>query len=120
MQFFVNEIKLIYEQLRYKCSVTCANPGIVYREVSRMKNYEKKEKNIPLSENKGIYITYVWDEGASQHALQAGDIILSADGQDITSSDTFRKIFYLHNPGDTIDLTYLREGENRSVSLMTK
>ena len=116
----VNEMKLIYEQLRYKGSVTRANPGIVYREVSRMKSYEKNEMGIPLSENTGICVSYVWDEGASQHALQAGDIILSADGQDITSSDTFRKIVYSHNPGDTIDLTYLREGETYSVSLMTK
>lgn len=116
----VNEMKLIYDQLRYKGSVTRANPGIVYREVSKMKSYEKNEMNIPLSENTGIYVSYVWDEGASQHALQAGDIILSADGQDIASSDTFRKIVYSHNPGDTIDLTYLREGETYSVSLMTK
>lgn len=116
----VNEMKLIYEQLRYKGSVTRANPGIVYREVSRMRSYEKNEMDIPLYEDTGIYVSYVWDEGASQHALQAGDIILSADGQDITSSDTFRKIVYSHNPGDTIELTYLREGETGSVSLMTK
>ena len=116
----VNEIKLIYEQLRYKGSVTRANPGIVYREVSKMKSYEKNELNIPLSNDTGLLITYVWDEGASQHALQNGDIIINADGQDIVSAETFRKIIYSHNPGDTIDLTYLREGETYSVSLMTK
>lgn len=116
----INEIKLIYDQLLYKGSVTRGNPGIVYREVSYMESYEKNQLDIPLDQSTGMLVTYVWDEGASQHTLKAGDVILSADEEELTTAQVFRKVLYSHNPGDTVDLVYLSDGEKHSISLMLK
>lgn len=116
----INEAKLVYEQLRYKGSVTRGNPGIVYREVADLKSYEKNELGIPLDQSTGMLVTYVWDEGASQHTLKAGDVIMSADGEELNSAQVFRKVLYSHNPGDTLDLKFYSEGETHSVSLMLK
>lgn len=116
----INEAKLVYEQLLYKGSVTRGNPGIVYREVSYMESYEKNQLDIPLDQNTGMLVTYVWDEGAAQHTLKAGDVILSADGEELTTAQVFRKVLYSHNPGDTVDLVYLSSGEQHSISLMLK
>ncbi|MGM9940792.1 MAG: S1C family serine protease [Bulleidia sp.] len=116
----VNEIRMVYEQLRFKGSVTRANPGIVYREVSDLKVYERSHMNIPLDQVSGLLVTYVWDEGAAQHTLRAGDVLLKADGEELTNANVFRRILYSHNPGDTVDLTFLSDGEERTVSLMLK
>ena len=116
----INEAKLVYDQLLYKGSVTRGNPGIVYREVSYMESYEKNQLDIPLDQNTGMLITHVWDEGAAQHTLKAGDVILSADGESLTTAQVFRRILYSHNPGDTVDLVFLSDGEQHSISLMLK
>ena len=116
----INEVKLIYDQLIYKGSVTRGNPGIVYREVSYMESYEKNQLDIPLDQSTGMLVTYVWDEGAAQHTLQAGDVILSADGEELTTAQAFRKVMYSHNPGDTVDLVFLSDGEKHSISMMVK
>ena len=62
----------------------------------------------------------MWDEGAAQHTLKAGDVILSADGESLTTAQVFRRILYSHNPGDTVDLGFLSDGEQHSISLMLK
>lgn len=116
----VNEMRLVFEQLNFKGSVTRANPGIVYREVSDLKTYERSQLNIPLDLSGGLLVTYVWDEGAAQHTLKAGDVLLKADGEELTGSNVFRRILYSHNPGDTVELKYMSDGEERDIALMLK
>jgi serine protease Do len=49
--------------------------------------------------------------------LQAGDIILSANGQTITSAQDLARLKLPLGPGDVVTLTYLRDGQTYTVDV---
>ena len=46
-----------------------------------------------------------------------GDIVTAADGQEITTSDQLQKAVDAKKPGDTMELTVVRGGETRTVTV---
>ncbi len=66
---------------------------------------------------KGVYITGVQPQSAAAGAgLKKGDIILSLNGMLINSSTEFSERIARQKPGDTVTLTYQRNGATASVS----
>ena len=66
---------------------------------------------------KGVYITGVQNESAAAAAgLKEGDIIKSIDGILINTSTEFSERIARQKPGDTIKLTYQRNGATATVS----
>jgi len=57
---------------------------------------------------------------ARKAGLQAGDVIVKADGQDVDRMSTLQRIVRNHNPGETIEVEVMRYGQRRSfrVTLM--
>ncbi|HWL38694.1 MAG TPA: trypsin-like peptidase domain-containing protein [Gemmatimonadaceae bacterium] len=57
---------------------------------------------------------------AKKAGLQAGDVIVKADGQDVDRMSTLQRIVRNHNPGETIDVEVMRYGQRKSfrVALM--
>lgn len=54
---------------------------------------------------------------AAQAGIQQGDIILSIDGQQLTGESSLGQIINQHKPGDTIQLSILRNGQPRNVQV---
>ncbi len=52
---------------------------------------------------------------AAQAGLQQGDIILSIDGQQLTGESSLGQVINQHKPGDTIQLSILRNGQPQNV-----
>ena len=46
-----------------------------------------------------------------------GDIVTAADGQEITTSDQLQKAVDAKKPGDTMELTVVRDGKTRTVTV---
>jgi len=46
-----------------------------------------------------------------------GDIITAIDGQKVTTSEGVQQAIDSHQPGDTIELTYVRNGDTHTVSI---
>ncbi|MEO0420420.1 MAG: Do family serine endopeptidase [Pseudomonadota bacterium] len=70
-----------------------------------------------LEANRGEIVQNVQDDSAAQAAgLQAGDIITAINGQDVTSEQTV--IFLIANlqPGETVPVEVLRNGETVSLN----
>ncbi len=66
----------------------------------------------------GVYITDVTTGTPAQQAgLQQGDIITSLDGQDINQDNPFPTLLYQHQPGDKIELTFVRGNETRTTDV---
>nr|MBN1228458.1 S41 family peptidase [Anaerolineae bacterium] len=61
----------------------------------------------------GVYIIRVFDESPAKEAgLQAGDIVIAVDGQDITDQILNESLLLIRGPaGTTVNLTIYREGE---------
>lgn len=72
--------------------------------------------NLPVES--GVYIDSVEAAGpAEQAGLQPGDIILSINGEDITPMNTLATMLLNYQPGETVELTVLRDGQETSLQL---
>ena len=72
--------------------------------------------NLPV-EN-GVFIDGVEPGGPAEEAgLQPGDIILSIDGEEITPINTLATMLLNYEPGDTVELNVLRNGQETSLQL---
>jgi len=66
----------------------------------------------------GVYVADVEPGGpAASAGLQAEDIILALNGTQINASSPLTDILFDYSPGDTVQLTVLRNGEEISVDL---
>ena len=60
------------------------------------------------------------DTPARKAGLQAGDVIVKADGQEVDRVSTLQRIVRNHNPGETIEVEVMRYGQRKTfrVTLM--
>ena len=66
----------------------------------------------------GVYVKNVQSfSPAEKSGLQAGDIIIQADGKDIKTMDELNKIKNSHNIGDTMTLKINRNGTEKEVTV---
>ena len=79
------------------------------------------QKGLTPGSVKGVYITGVSPEGAAAAAgLREGDIIQSIDGFQLNSSSEFSERIARRRPGETTQITYLRDGKPATVSVVLK
>ena len=66
----------------------------------------------------GVYVADVEPGGpADQAGLQAEDIILALDGTQINQSSPLSDLLFDYSPGDTVQLTVLRDGQETTIDL---
>ena len=66
----------------------------------------------------GLFVAGVVAGGPAEKAgLQAGDIITSIDGQPATSNIQLQEVTLTKNPGETVDLEYLRNGKTEKTTV---
>lgn len=71
--------------------------------------------NVPV----GVYIRFMNNDGAAYEAgLQVGDIITGINGETITSSSELSAELKKYNAGETIQVTYYRNGTELTVSVI--
>lgn len=69
----------------------------------------------------GVYVSGVQDDGAAKEAgLMKGDVITKLDGQRISGTSELTAIVAGHKPGDKIPVTYLRNGQEKTVNVTLK
>ena len=71
-----------------------------------------------LSVDYGAYVADVQADGPSATAgIQADDVILAIDGQRIDQTNSFTEVLFAYQPGDTVEVTILRGGEQQTVEV---
>ena len=106
----INDAKPIIESLIQNGYVTGRTKiGIITQDINaQMADHYK----IP----EGIYIYEVEPRSAADKAgLQAEDIIIAVDGQEVLTTDKLKEIKNNLKPGDVIALTIVREGEEMEI-----
>ncbi len=74
-----------------------------------------KANNLPI----GVYVGSVLSDSAAEKAgLQVGDVILSCDGQKVTTTDEINKIRDTHKVGEAMSMEISRNGKKMKVSLI--
>jgi serine protease Do len=72
--------------------------------------------NFAIEVDEGAFVTEVVPGSAAADAgLQAGDVIIEMDGDEITESNQVREHILDKEPGDTVELVILRDGEEQTV-----
>ena len=67
----------------------------------------------------GVIVTDFEDNSpAAEAGLEVGDIITKVDGHDISSSAYLRYYLYKHKVGEKMNLTIIRNGRERDISVM--
>ncbi len=78
-----------------------------------------KEKNINTIN--GVYVDSLQTGSAAAAAgVKAGDVITKVDGQGISTSSDLLAIVGSHRPGDRLNLTLLRDGQERELAVTLK
>jgi S1-C subfamily serine protease len=65
----------------------------------------------------GVLVTEVFSDPAQSTGLRGGDVILRADGQDLTSVAQFRRIVAAHRSDRVVDLQIVRQKRARVLTL---
>ncbi len=111
-----NIAKKVMEDILEFGNVQRAYLGINYEELN-----SKTAKNFGVSNTEGIIITRVIDNGAAKEAgLLANDIIVKMDQVEISKFSDLQGFLGSKRPGDMVDVSVLRNGENRAVSVKLK
>ncbi|WP_231745256.1 MULTISPECIES: S1C family serine protease [Microbulbifer] len=70
-----------------------------------------------LGSSNGVIVTAIYNQGpAHQAGLQPGDVITHIDGLPINDGKRGVAAMATLRPGDTVAITYIREGESRTVT----
>jgi PDZ domain-containing protein len=67
----------------------------------------------------GVTIVLVDPQAPAAKVLRTNDVILTADGQKVTSVVRLRAVLANHKPGDQVRVTYRRDGKVRSATIKT-
>ncbi|MDE6092392.1 MAG: trypsin-like peptidase domain-containing protein [Ruminococcus sp.] len=71
--------------------------------------------NIPV----GIYVTDVSRNSAADKAgLQSGDVIIAIDDTEVSTSEELNAQKNKHSAGDTIEITYVRSGKEKTTEVV--
>ncbi|NNM29518.1 MAG: PDZ domain-containing protein [Akkermansiaceae bacterium] len=69
-------------------------------------------------EEGGVEVTRVLEDTAAADAgLETGDVILEIDGEEIEDMENFLEVLKGMEPGDKIELTVLRDGEDKTIEV---
>ena len=70
------------------------------------------DKDIP----KGVVVVAITsDSGIFKAGIKRGDIIIAIDGKSVTTSAYLKYELYQREVGDTVEITYIRDGKNQTV-----
>lgn len=116
----VNLAKKILDDLQKYGTVKRGVLGVSFPAPS-VEDQFLRQKGITPGSVKGVYITGVTEDGAAAKAgLKEGDIIQRIDDIQLSSSAEFSERIARHRPGETILLSYLRNGKTDSTSVTLK
>lgn len=90
--------------------------GINIRDVN---SQLAEEEDLEVVE--GVYIMGVGEEsGADEAGLEQGDVIIAINGQKVKKTAELQEKVALNRPGDKVLVTFIRDGEEKSVTATLK
>jgi serine protease Do len=112
----VSIAKKVVDDLKEYGQVQRALIGVNIKDVES----EDAEK-LNLNEVKGVLVTRVIEDGsASDAGMKENDVIIKLDEQQVNTVAELQEQVGKHRPGDKVNVTYLRNGKETTVSLVLK
>ena len=79
------------------------------------------KEDFEIEENQGVYIAGISPEGAAKKAgIKKGDVIVRANGRDITKSSELLEVIGSKRPGDKVDVLVMRDGKQKKFNVLLR
>ena len=112
-----NDAQNIIKQLESDGKVTRPALGIQMVNLSNVGANDLRKLNIPSGLTSGVVVRSVQSNMPANGHLQKYDVITKVDDKEITSSTDLQYALYNHAIGDTIKITYYRNGKEETTSI---
>ena len=112
-----NDAQNIIKQLESDGKVTRPALGIQMVNLSNVGANDLRKLNIPSGLTSGVVVRSVQSNMPANGHLQKYDVITKVDDKEITSSTDLQHALYNHSIGDTIKITYYRNGKEETTSI---
>ena len=112
-----NDAINIIEQLEKNGKVTRPALGIQMVNLSNINTSDLRRLNIPSNVTSGVVVRSVQSNMPANGHLEKYDVITKVDDKEIASSTDLQSALYNHSIGDTIKITYYRNGKEETTSI---
>ena len=112
-----NDAQNIIKQLESDGKVTRPALGIQMINLSNVGANDLRKLNIPSGLTSGVVVRSVQSNMPANGHLQKYDVITKVDDKEIASSTDLQHALYNHAIGDTIKVTYYRNGKEETTSI---
>lgn len=112
-----NDAQNIIKQLESNGKVTRPALGIQMVNLSNVGASDLRKLNIPSGLTSGVVVRSVQNNMPANGHLQKYDVITKVDDKEIASSTDLQHALYNHAIGDTIKVTYYRNGKEETTSI---
>ena len=112
-----NDAQNIIKQLESDGKVTRPALGIQMVNLSNVGASDLRKLNIPSGLTSGVVVRSVQNNMPANGHLQKYDVIAKVDDKEIASSTDLQHALYNHAIGDTIKVTYYRNGKEETTSI---
>lgn len=114
----VNIVKKAVTDLIKFGAVQRAYIGIQYPREDLTDDQKRQEG---IKDGPGVYVMDVADDGAAKNAgLKKGDFVTKLNGVQVNSGPELQEQVANYKPGDKIDITYVRDGKESTISVVLK
>ncbi|MGT2682554.1 S1C family serine protease [Streptococcus porci] len=112
-----NDVVKIIKQLEENGKVNRPALGIRMANLSELSTNFIFQLKLPDEVTAGIVVAYVQDNMPASGKLEKYDVITEIDGEEVTSSSDLQSILYGHNIGDSIKVSFYRDGKKQTVPI---
>ena len=112
-----NDAQNIIKQLESDGKVTRPALGIQMVNLANIGASDLRKLNIPSSVTSGVVVKSVQSNMPASGHLEKYDVITKVDDKNISSSTDVQSALYNHSIGDTIKITYYRNGKEETTTV---
>lgn len=113
----VSLVKKVMDDLLEFGAVQRALLGISIQDIA----VASEQNNLDIDATTGVYVAAVNGGSAAEEAgIEEGDIIVAIDNNEVKSVAELQEFVARNRPGDKIDVTYIRNGEKKTVKATLK
>ena len=112
-----NDAQNIIKQLESDGKVTRPALGIQMVNLANIGASDLRKLNIPNSVTSGVVVKSVQSNMPASGHLEKYDVITKVDDKEISSSTDLQSALYNHSIGDTIKITYYRNGKEETTTV---
>lgn len=107
----VNALKRVMEQLITKGRVSRGWLGVIIKDVT-----QEDAKILGLNDPRGVLVTETSPGGpAAKAKIEAGDVIVKVDAQDVSDAHTLPGLIAEFKPGALVKITVIRAGKEKEI-----